>query len=128
MIIVNAILHFSSARVFNHLFFFSFPSLSCFIDLLQKISEIIENMIFSLIFVFWKIWYFCQMRKITKIWYLRWAFSQECCFSCSLKHSYSCRVCLKIHSWSVSFYFLRIFIYWIILVFFKILFWVHSNC
>ena len=40
-------------------------------------------MIFSLIFVLRKIWYFRQMRKITKIWYLRWAFLQKCCFSCS---------------------------------------------
>ena len=40
------------SRVFNPLiFFFSFLSLSCFIDLLRKITEIIENMIFSLIFV-----------------------------------------------------------------------------
>ena len=44
-------------KVFNPLiiFFFFFSPLSCFIDLLQKMSEIIENMIFSLIFVLRKI-------------------------------------------------------------------------
>ena len=43
-------------RVFYPLIFFlSFFALSCFIDLLRKISEIIENMIFSLIFVLRKI-------------------------------------------------------------------------
>ena len=60
-------------------------SLSCSIDLLRKISEIIENMIFSLIFVLREIWYFRQLRKIKKIWYLRWAFLRKCCFSCSVK-------------------------------------------
>ena len=42
-------------RDFNPLIFFSFLSLSYFIDLLRKISEIIENMILSLIFVLRKI-------------------------------------------------------------------------
>ena len=70
-------------RVFNPPFF-SFLSLSCFIDLLQKISETIEKMIFSLIFVLPKI-YFRQMQKITKISYLRSAFLRKCCFSCSVK-------------------------------------------
>ena len=37
------------------------------IDLLRKRSEIIENMIFSLIFVLRKIRYFRQLRKIKKI-------------------------------------------------------------
>ena len=70
-------------RLFNPLIFvFSFLSLSCFIDLLRKISEIIENMIFSLIFALRKIWYFRQMREITKIRYLRSAFLRKCCFSC----------------------------------------------
>ena len=36
-------------------FFFFFWSLSCFVDLSQKMSEIIENIIFSLIFVLQKI-------------------------------------------------------------------------
>ena len=55
-------------RVFNPLiFFFSLLRLSCFIDLLRKMSEIIENMIFSSIFVLRKIRYFRQMRKLTKI-------------------------------------------------------------
>ena len=55
-------------RVFNPLiFFFSLLTLSCFIDLLRKMSEIIENMIFSSIFVLRKIRYFRQMRKLTKI-------------------------------------------------------------
>ena len=40
-------------------------------------------MVFSLIFVLRKIWYFRQLRKITKIWYLRWAFLQKYCFSYS---------------------------------------------
>ena len=74
-------------RVFNPLIFFSFLSLSCFIDLLRKISEIIENMIFSLIFVLRKMWYFRQLRKITKIWYLHWAFLRKYCFSCSFSNS-----------------------------------------
>ena len=52
--------------------------------MLQKISEIIENIIFSLIFVLRKIWYFRQMREITKIWHLRGAFWRKCCFSCSV--------------------------------------------
>ena len=73
-------------RVFYPLIFFlSFFTLSCFIDLLRKISEIIENMIFSLIFVLRKIWNFRQMQKITKIWYLRWAFLRKWCFSCSVE-------------------------------------------
>ena len=37
------------------------------IDLLGKISEIIENMIFSLLFVLREIWDFRQLRKIKKI-------------------------------------------------------------
>ena len=51
MIIVNAILYLSSAwySILYHLIIFL--SLSRSIDLLQKISEIVENMIFSLIFV-----------------------------------------------------------------------------
>ena len=40
-------------------------------------------MIFSLIFVLRKIWYFRQSRKIQNIWYLHWAFFRKCCFSCS---------------------------------------------
>ena len=60
-------------------------SKSCPIHLLQKISGIKENMIFSLIFVLQEIWYFRQLRKIKKIWYLRWAFLRKCCFSCSVK-------------------------------------------
>ena len=66
--------------VFNPLIIF-FLSLSCSIDLLQKIQEIIENMIFSSLFVLRKIRYFRQLRKIKKIWYLRWAFLWKCCFS-----------------------------------------------
>ena len=68
--------------VFNPLIIF-FLSLSCSIDLLQKIQEIIENMIFSSLFVLRKIRYFRQLRKIKKIWYLRWAFLWKCCFSSS---------------------------------------------
>ena len=43
--------------VFYHLINFLL-SKSCPIDLLRKIPEIIENMVFSLIFVLQKIWYF----------------------------------------------------------------------
>ena len=42
------------------------------------------NMTFSLTFVLRKIWYFRQLRKIQKIWYLRWTFFRKCCFSCSV--------------------------------------------
>ena len=69
--------------VFYHLINY-LSSKSCPIDLLRKISEIIENMIFSLIFVLQEIWYFRQLRKTKKIWYLRWAFLRKCCFSCSV--------------------------------------------
>ena len=80
--IVNAILYLSSAWYsIYHLIFFL--SLSCSIGLLRKITKIIEN-IFSLIFVLPKIWYFCQLRKIMKVRYLRWAFLRKCCFSCSV--------------------------------------------
>ena len=86
MIIVNAILYLSSAWYsilsFNYIFF----SLSCSIDLSQKITKIIENMIFSLIFVLRKIWYFRQLWKIKKTWCLRWAFLRKYCFSCSATH------------------------------------------
>ena len=76
--------------VFNLLIiFFSFFSLPCFIDLLRKISEIIENMAFSLIFVLRKMWYFRLLRKITKIWYLRWAFLRKCCFSSSDRYDHT---------------------------------------
>ena len=89
-------------RVFNHLiFFFSFLSLSCFIDLLRKISEIIENMTFSLIFALRKIWYFRQMRKITKIRYLRSALLRKCCFSCSVSMWVVYTTCVS-KNWSVS--------------------------
>ena len=40
-------------------------------------------MIFSLIFVLRKIWYFRQLWKIKKMLYLRWALLRKCCFSCS---------------------------------------------
>ena len=73
-------------RVFNPLILFFFFVNTCVIDLLRKILEIIEKMIFSLIFILRKIWYFRQMRQITKIWYLRSAFLQKCCFSCSDRH------------------------------------------
>ena len=56
--------------VFYHLINF-LSSKSCPIHLLRKISEIIENMIFSLIFVLQEIWYFRQLRNIKKIKYLR---------------------------------------------------------
>ena len=37
-----------------------------------------------------EIWYFRQLRKIKKIWYLRWAFLRKCCFSCSdCSHDFS---------------------------------------
>ena len=52
--------------VFYHLINY-LSSKSCPIDLLRKISEIIENMIFSLIFVLQEISYFRQLRKIKKI-------------------------------------------------------------
>ena len=55
--------------VFNALIIFL--SLSCSIDLFWKLSEIVENMIFSLIFVLRKIWYLRHLRKIKKIWYSR---------------------------------------------------------
>ena len=58
-------------------------SKSCPIDLFRKISEIIENMIFSFIFVLQKIWYFHKLQKIKKMWYLRWAFLRKSCFSWS---------------------------------------------
>ena len=71
--------------VFYHLINF-LSSKSCPIHLLRKISEIIENMIFSLIFVLQEIWYFRQLRKMKKIWHLRWAFLRKCCFSCSVTY------------------------------------------
>ena len=74
--------HHARGTVFYHLINY-LSSKSCPIDLLRKISEIIENMIFSSIFVLREIWYFCQLRKIKKIWYLRWAFLRKCCFPCS---------------------------------------------
>ena len=37
-------------------------------------------MIFSLIFILQTIWYFRQLRKIQKKWYLRWAFLRKCFF------------------------------------------------
>ena len=74
--------HHPRGTVFYHLINY-LSSKSCPIDLLRKISEIIENMIFSLIFVLREIWYFRQLRKIKKIWYLRWAFLWKCCFSSS---------------------------------------------
>ena len=103
MLIQSYISH-RRGRVFNPvIIFLSFFSLSWFIDLLQKVSGIIENIIFSLIFILRKIWYVCQMRKITKIWYLLWTFIQKCCFSCSVT---SCKNILasKIHfsSWDTS--------------------------
>ena len=52
--------------VFDHLINY-LSSKSCPIDLLRKISEIIENMIFSLIFVLQEIWYFRQLWKTKKI-------------------------------------------------------------
>ena len=55
----------------------------CPTGLLRKISEIIENMIFSLICVWRKIWNFRQLRKIKKIWYYSRAFLPKCSFSCS---------------------------------------------
>ena len=73
-------------RVFNPLILFFFFVNTCVIDLLRKILEIIEKMIFSLIFILRKIWYFRQMRQITKIWYSRSTFLQKCCFSCSGRH------------------------------------------
>ena len=75
--------HHARGTVFYHLINY-LSSKSCPIDLLRKISEIIENMIFSLIFVLQEIWYFRQLRKTKKIWYLRWAFLRKCCFSCSV--------------------------------------------
>ena len=52
--------------VFYHLITF-LSSKSCPIHLLRKTSEIIENMIFYLIFVLQKIRYFHEMEKIKKI-------------------------------------------------------------
>ena len=68
--------------VFYHLINY-LSSKSCPIHLLRKISEIIENMIFSFIFVLQKIWYFHKLQKIKKMWYLRWAFLRKSCFSWS---------------------------------------------
>ena len=76
------IFHHPRGTVFYHLINY-LSSTSCAIDLFWKISEIIENIIFSLIFVLQEIWYFRQLRKIKKIWYLRWAFLRKCCFLCS---------------------------------------------
>ena len=55
----------SRVTVFYHLI--NYLSKSCPIDLLRKISEIIENMVFPLIFVLREIRYFRQLRKIKKI-------------------------------------------------------------
>ena len=71
MVIVNAILYLSSAWLIILSFNQFFLSKFCPSDLLWKISKIIKNMIFSLIFV------------LRKIWYLRWAFFRKCCLSCS---------------------------------------------
>ena len=43
-------------------------------------------MIFSLIFILRKTWYFRQLWKIKKIWSLLSAFIWKCCFSCSVGH------------------------------------------
>ena len=85
--------------VFYHLIKF-LSSKSCPIHLLRKISEIIENMIFSLILVLQEIWYFCQLPKIKRIWYLRWTFSLKCCFSC--KHFLLCKWSLWIYLYSLQ--------------------------
>ena len=53
-----------------------FLSISSVIDILGKLSEIVENTIFYLIFVLWKIWCFRHFWKIKKKWYL-----QKCRFS-----------------------------------------------
>ena len=71
--IVNAIPYLSFA-------WYSVLSL-IFFCLLQKITKIIENMTFSLIFVLPKIWYFRQLPKKKKIRYLLWAYLRKCCFS-----------------------------------------------
>ena len=85
MIIVNVIPHLSSAWYSSFSFnLFFFLSLTSSIDFLRKITKIIENMTFSLIFLLRKIWYFRQFWKIIKIWYLRSVFLQKCCFSCSV--------------------------------------------
>ena len=68
--------------------------ISCSIDVLQKFSEIIEN-IFSLIFVLRKIWYFHHLRKIKKIWYLGRAFLRKFCFLCSARPVLTLQVKLK---------------------------------
>ena len=83
MIIVNGILYLSSAwySIFSFIQFFIIKIFPYWF--LTKSIEIIENMIFSLLLVLQKIWYFRQLRKIKKI-YLRWAFLQKYCFSCSV--------------------------------------------
>ena len=85
------------ATVFYHLVNV-LSSKSCPIGLLWKISEIIENMIFSLIFLLGKIWYFRQLWKINKIWYLGWAFLGKFCFSCSINCPSSWRAALLFFS------------------------------
>ena len=84
MVIVNAILYLSSAWLIILSFNQFFLSTSCHFDLLWKILEIIENVIFSLVFVLRKIWYFSQLRKMQKIWYLGWTFFRKWCLSCSV--------------------------------------------
>ena len=59
-------------------------SKSSSIHLLQKISEIIENVIFSLISNLQEIWYFVSCGKSRKYDIYVERFYEKCCFSCSV--------------------------------------------